>query len=100
MSAPWTRFKSDASLPWRIGIGVLVFALFAAIDLRRHGRRATRWREYLFVLAAVAAALAYGIANDQFTSRLSWEYYYYGKGLDALLGPQTPPDPARLSWEA
>src|SRR5436305_7516242 len=100
MSAAWNSFKSDGSLPLRIGIGVVIFALLAAIDLHRRGRQATRWREYLLLLAAVAVALAYGIVNDQFTSRLSWEYYYFGKGLDAALGPQTPPDPARLSWEA
>jgi hypothetical protein len=100
MSAAWNWFKSDGSLPLRIGIGVVVFAILAAVDLRRKRRQATRWREYLFLLAAVGVALAYGMANDQVTSRLSWEYYYYGKGLDAVLGPQTPPDPGRLSWEA
>ena len=100
MSAAWNWFKSDASLPLRIGVGVLVFAILGALDLRRNGRQATRGREYLFLLAAVAVALAYGVANDQITSRISWEYYYYGKGLQGVLGPRTPPDPARLSWAA
>jgi hypothetical protein len=100
IASAWTWFKSDASLPLRIAAGAVFFVTWALFDLRRHGRRATRWREYLFLLAAVAVAMTYGVINDQITSRLSWEYFYYGKGLDALLGPRTPPDLARLSWEA
>jgi hypothetical protein len=100
ISSAWTWFKSDASLPLRIAAGAAFFLAWALLDLRRHGRRATRWREYLFLLAAVVIAMIYGVINDQITSRLSWEYFYYGKGLGALLGPRTPPDLARLSWEA
>jgi hypothetical protein len=100
VSSAWTWFKSDASLPLRIAVGVVFFLTWALLDLRRHDRRATRWREYLFLLSAVALAMAYGVLNDQLTSRLSWEYFYYGKGLDAVLGPRTPPDAARLSSEA
>jgi hypothetical protein len=38
--------------------------------------------------------------NDQITSRISWEYFYYGKGLDEVLGPVVPPDMARLHLAA
>jgi hypothetical protein len=45
-------------------------------------------------------AVAYGIVNDQITCRISWEYFYYGKDLAGILGPQTPPDPGALSLQA
>src|SRR4051812_7221483 len=96
----WTWFKSEASLPVRIALGAAIFGVFAAVDLYRRGRAATRWREYAFLLAVVAIAMAYGVINDQVTSRISWEYFFYGKGLAEVLGPATPPDDARLSWEA
>src|SRR3954463_15199167 len=88
------------SLPIRIAIGVAIFTALALHDLRRHGRRATRWREYAVLLACVAAACAYGVLNDQLTSSISWEYFYYGKGLETALGPQIPPDPLQLHLRA
>jgi len=91
---------SDAGLWARIAVGVAIFATLAIVDFHRQGRAATRWREYLFLLAAVVVALLYGVVNDQLTSRISWEYYYYGKGLEQALGDRTPPDAGRLHWEA
>lgn len=97
----WTwLIDSTAGLLLRIGIGVVIFALLALGDLRRHRRRATRWREHAFLFLCVLFALLYGIINDQITSALSWEYFYYGKDLAAELGPQTPPDPCRLHLAA
>ncbi|HEX3359027.1 MAG TPA: hypothetical protein VHS31_18755, partial [Tepidisphaeraceae bacterium] len=29
-----------------------------------------------------------------------WEYFYYGKELSHILGPDTPPDRTALSWQA
>ncbi len=90
---------SDAGLAARIGIGAVIFALLAWVDWRRNGPGARRWREYLFLLFTVAAALIYGALNDQITSRISWEYFYYGKGLaDAL--PPGAEHSAALHWEA
>jgi hypothetical protein len=101
MTHAWTWLtQTDAGLATRVGAGATVFAVLALLDYRRHGPAATRWREYTFLLAAVAAALLYGILNDQLTSRISWEYFYYGKGLDEILGPQLPPGPRRLHFEA
>ncbi|HSZ54392.1 MAG TPA: hypothetical protein VK797_01940 [Tepidisphaeraceae bacterium] len=94
------RLVSDAGLAARIGIGAAIFAALAAVDLWRNGRRATRWREYLFLVVAVGLAMGYGFVNDFVASGISWEYFYYGKGLDGMLGPHVPPDPAALRWAA
>jgi len=92
--------QSTAGLALRIAIGVLVFAVLALHDLRKNGNRATRWREYSFLLLSVDAAMIYGVVNDQITSALSWEYFYYGKELSQELGPQIPPDPLKLHLAA
>jgi hypothetical protein len=81
-------------------VGLLILAALALHDLHRHGRRATRWREYAFLLLATVAAIAYGVLNDQLTSTISWEYFYYGKDLAEKLGPQLPPDPITLRLHA
>lgn len=91
-------FGSDAGLLARVAIGCAIFVLLAVVDLARRGRKATRWREYLFLIAAVAVAMAYGFANDFIASSISWEYFYYGKGLSDRLGPGVQ-GPA-LRWEA
>jgi hypothetical protein len=82
---------SNTSLLLRIALGVLIFATLALVDYARHRQNATRWREYTLLLLAVASAILYGVLNDQITSSISWEYFYYGKGLEEQLGPQTPP---------
>jgi hypothetical protein len=96
-------FMLDKLIPsqtLRICFIIAVFATLAIADLIRRGRRATRWREYAFLLFCVIVAMIYGIANDQITSRISWEYFYYGKELGPVLGPQIPPDPTALHWQA
>jgi hypothetical protein len=93
-------WKFNHWLPARIAAGVLILAVLAIWDWRKRGLAATRWREYSLLLFTIAAAMIYGIVNDQITSRISWEYFYYGKELDEILGPQTPPDSWRLSLQA
>lgn len=88
------------STPHRILAGVGIFTLLAVADLIQRGRYAKRWREYAFLLLCVAAAMLYGVANDEITSRISWEYFYYGKELAPVIGPDVPPNPAALSWQA
>jgi hypothetical protein len=99
MTAPsalhWLVY-SPAGLVTRVCIGLAIFAALAIVDLRAHGRNATRWREYAFLLLCVVAAVGYGALNDQITSRISWEYFYYAKELSKELGPEVPPDPAAL----
>jgi len=99
MSLYWL-IHSDGGLAVRIAMGVAVLAWLAIVDLRRHGRAATRWREYFVLAACAAAAMIYGAINDQITSSISWEYFYYGKELDKVLGPAAPPAGAALHWEA
>jgi hypothetical protein len=91
---------TDAGLLARLVAGGTILASLAVADYRRHGPRATRWREYAFLLAVTAVTLAYGAINDQLTSTLSWEYFYYGKGLSETLGDRTPPDPLALHLQA
>lgn len=91
---------SDAGLAARVGVGVAIFALLAISDLRTNGPAARRWREYLFLLTCVAVGMLYGIVNDQITVGISWEYFYYGKSLDEVLGSTTPPADLPLRWQA
>src|ERR1700677_665659 len=88
------------SSPLRISVCLAILIALAIMDYYQKGPQSTRWREYLFLLLCVAVATAYGALNDQITSRISWEYFYYGKELSPILGPQTPPDPLALSLQA
>ena len=90
---------TDAGLLVRITTGVAVFAALAVADLRRHGRAATRWREYGVLLAAVVAALVYGAVNDQVTVTISPEYFLYGKELARAVG-DPPSSMLALRWAA
>ncbi len=91
---------TDGGLMVRVGAGAAIFAVLAVVDYRRNGPAATRWREYLFLLAAAGIAMVYGVVNDQITAAISWEYFYYGKGIDSVLGSAVPPPMASLRWEA
>ncbi len=90
------------SISWqlRAAVGGFIFLILALIDLKKRGAQATRWREYSFLFFCVFVALVYGALNDQLTSAISWEYFYYFKGVNLILGPQTPPDPIKLHIEA
>lgn len=84
----------------RITFGIVVLAALAVWDIVQKGSEATRWKEYLFLAFCAAIATVYGMVNDQVTSRISWEYFYYGKELAPILGPQTPPNALKLSLQA
>ena len=92
--------KSDAGLVARVAIGASILLALALWDLHRHGSRATRWREYAFLVGCVALALLYGIANDQITTTISWEYFAYGKFAENALPAGEPPNSPRFRWEA
>src|SRR5437868_15408094 len=100
-SPMWTWWTNSTAGLWaRIAIGVLIFAALAWWDYRRNRDQATRWREYLVLVACTLGAMAYGIVNDQITSTISWEYFYYGKDLADTLGPHLPPDSIKLHLAA
>lgn len=92
--------KSDAGLAARAAFGVSIFAAFAIIDFLRNGRGAQRWREYFFLAAVTTIAMLFGAINDVITASISWEYFYYGKGLSEQLGSPVPPDRIRLYPQA
>ena len=84
--------QTPGGLALRIALGGAVLFALAAVELRRKGRHARRWKEYLFLLGSVAAALAYGVVNDQITVRISPEYYLYGKEVAAIVPADAPPE--------
>ena len=92
--------SSLPSLKYRLLLGLTFFAVFALVDFVRNKKNATRWKEYLFLLLCVATAMVYGILHDQITCAISWEYFYYGKELAAVLGPQLPPAIVPLHLQA
>jgi hypothetical protein len=94
----WMR--TGAGQAARVAIGVLIFAGLALWDYDKHGRRATRWREYVVLLVCVGAALLYGAINDQITTTISWEYFAYGKGLAEVVPVDEPPNSPLFRWEA
>ena len=59
-----------------------LMALMAAIDRYRHGRQATRFQEYGFILLAGLIGAMVGGFNDAFTCGISPEYFTLGKGLE------------------
>jgi hypothetical protein len=50
-------------------------------DWQRNRARATKWKEYLFLLLVMLLGAVMGVANDLVTSHLSPEYFIYGKGI-------------------
>ncbi len=72
-------------VPFEVRLAVLLglLVVVAAADRALRGRAATRWREYLVLLAFGLVGCAVGVGVDQITSRVSPEYFVYGKGLDA-----------------
>jgi hypothetical protein len=91
---------TDAGTATRIGAGAAALAALAISELARKGRQARRWREYLFLLAATAVAMVYGVVNDQITITISWEYFFYGKGFYLEYGVDGNPGEAALRLKA
>jgi len=69
---------------WVRCLALLAFALVvSSIDLARHGRRATRWREYALLFLATAAGALCGAAVNAVTSAVSPDYFVIAKGIRA-----------------
>jgi hypothetical protein len=100
----WTDYhwwmETGAGQIARVAVGVVIFVGLALWDYDKHGPRATRWREYVVLLACVAAAMLYGAINDQITTTISWEYFAYGKGIAEVVPVNEPPNSPLFRWEA
>jgi hypothetical protein len=68
---------------YRVALLVGLMAVVAGVDFWRHGREASKHREYGFVLIAGMAGAVVGFVNDCITSSISPEYFILGKGLAA-----------------
>jgi len=68
--------------PYRVALLAGLMAVVAALDFWRHGRQASKHREYGFVLIAGIAGAMFGFANDCVTSSISPDYFTLGKGLE------------------
>lgn len=67
---------------FRVGVLAAVLGLFALVDWVIHGRRAKRWREYVFLLGCAELGAVFGAGIDQITARLSPEYFIMGKHIE------------------
>ncbi|MHC4959922.1 MAG: hypothetical protein ACYTGN_16275 [Planctomycetota bacterium] len=72
----------DVSFEFRVLVLLGVLGPLAALDYARHRARATRWREYLFLLACATAGGVFGAVFDQLSVTLSPEYFEVGKGIE------------------
>ncbi|MCP4374711.1 MAG: hypothetical protein GY794_00810 [bacterium] len=72
-------------IPFWVRFAALIafLASVAGIDLWYRRQRATRWKEYLFILATGCAGAVFGAMTDMVTSSISPEYFIFGKGLPA-----------------
>ncbi|CAG0929807.1 hypothetical protein PLCT1_01139 [Planctomycetaceae bacterium] len=59
----------------------VALGIVALIERRVHRERATRWREYLFLLLCALAGGVFGVCTDAFTASASPEYFWLGKGV-------------------
>ena len=67
----------------RITALVVLMAVVAGVELWYRCGRATRWKEYLFILLAGCVAAVFGSLIDLITSSISPDYFIFGKGLPA-----------------
>ena len=70
----------------RISLLLVLMSLFAASDWFRAGQKATKWKEYGFVVLSGMLGALVGLLNDLVTSSISPEYFVLGKGLDPGAG--------------
>jgi hypothetical protein len=66
----------------RIALLLLLLSLIATIDRLRNGPKATRVKEYSFVVVSGVVGALFGLLNDLITSSISPEYFSFGKGLN------------------
>jgi len=71
-------------LPFGVRVLILLalFGAVAAVDYALHGKNATRWREYSFLLACAIAGGVFGAIFDQLSVTLSPDYFEWAKGIE------------------
>ena len=91
----WILFSPQGTV-LRIVAGLLILSLFAFFDIRKNGfKNSRRIREYAFLAICTLVALFYGAINDFVTFHISWQYFYFGKGIS-----EGPPDSPFLQIKA
>jgi hypothetical protein len=65
----------------RAALLAALMVIAALVDLWRHGRNSTRYKEYSFIWLAGFIGCIIGAANDFITCSISPEYFTLGKGL-------------------
>jgi hypothetical protein len=68
---------------WRLVVLVVLMAIVAWIDWRRHGANAVKWREYSFLWIAGLLGSLIGMLLDNITATLSPDFFVLGKGIAA-----------------
>jgi hypothetical protein len=68
---------------YRAALLLGLMAIAVAVDFWRHGREASKHREYGFIWIAGILAGVVGFTNDCATSSISPDYFVLGKGLEA-----------------
>jgi len=69
----------DASFVYRVCAGLFFFAVLLAVDLCKG--RYQRVKEYAYLFGMTAGAMAYGVAHDYVSWRISPAYFVLGKGI-------------------
>ena len=77
VAANWLKWLwlSGGGLRTCLAVGLALLGAFLAVDLVRKGKASSRLREYLFLLAAVAGAMAFALACDMITVTISPDYF-------------------------
>jgi hypothetical protein len=60
---------------------LFVLSVIAWFDWLKYRAAARRWKEYCFILGVGMIGVAFAIIVDTFTSKISPEYFIYGKGV-------------------
>jgi len=72
---------NDWTFPYRLAIGLPIFAVLLAVELWRRPREPRRLKEYSFLFGVTVLAVGYGIAHDFVTWSVCRDYYVIGKGI-------------------
>lgn len=75
------KYPSFGEFLVRVAVLLAVLATLAFFDWLRHRQSATRWREYVSLMACGFAGGIFGICVDAFTATASPEYFWLGKNV-------------------